>query len=100
MKKLVLAVAVCYAFSVHGITVNSDAKLTTIEVAQGKINAFKAERENIDHKYRAIQAERHVALEKIATLEAEIKNLNCNHGVCTVPHFKARIEKIEIISKY
>jgi hypothetical protein len=36
MKRIILAVALCCAFSAHGIATNSDAKLKRIEMIEKK----------------------------------------------------------------
>jgi peptidoglycan hydrolase CwlO-like protein len=93
MKKLILALAVCYAFCVQGIATNSDAKLNDIEIAQGKINVLKAERGKIYNKLSPIRDEMGVIMEKKRTLKEKIISLE--RGVLGIPYYKALIEKKE-----
>jgi peptidoglycan hydrolase CwlO-like protein len=73
MKKLVLAVAVCCAFSIHGIAVNSDVKLNDIERLEKEINALKAERANIRNKQSFIVGEIEIYTKKRKELENKTK---------------------------
>ncbi|MDR0399305.1 MAG: hypothetical protein LBH33_05915 [Endomicrobium sp.] len=73
MKKLVLAVAVCCVFSVHGIATNSDVKLNNIEMLEKKINALKAERANIENKRSPIIEEVEIYIKKAAEFENKTK---------------------------
>jgi septal ring factor EnvC (AmiA/AmiB activator) len=95
VKRIILTVAVCCAFSAHGIATNSAAELKRIETLKKEINALKVERENIYNKLPPIRDEMKAITEKMDAINAEIKNPSCNRGVCTIPNFKARIEKIE-----
>ena len=91
MKKILLAIVVCCSFCCQGIATNSDAKLNAIETIEKKINALKAERENFRSKFMAVVDERCILLKKKRAIKDKIKSL----GICTVPHFKAQIEKRE-----
>jgi hypothetical protein len=95
MRKLVLAVILCCAFSVYGIAVNSDAKLNTVETIRKRITALRAERADIEHKRSSLYDEQGVAKKKAAILKDKIMNLESNNEAYTVSHFKARIEKME-----
>ncbi|MDR1244853.1 MAG: hypothetical protein LBJ98_02615 [Endomicrobium sp.] len=95
MKRLILAVALCCAFSVYGLATNSDAKLKRIEMLEKKINALKAEREDIKPKYIAIIDEVCILFKKNAVLKDKIKSQSCNHGVCSGSCLKELLEKSE-----
>lgn len=96
MKKLILALAECCAFFSQGISMNSDAKLNSIERLEKKINVLKAERENIKHKLSSIQDELSVVEKKKETFKGKIKKPNLyNPEVFACQYFKTMLEKIE-----
>ncbi|MDR2251381.1 MAG: hypothetical protein LBD98_00890 [Endomicrobium sp.] len=75
MKKLILTIVVCCAFTVYGIAMNSDAKLNDIEMIEKKINALKAERSNIKNKQSSMLEldEVRIYIEKKKGLKNETK---------------------------
>jgi hypothetical protein len=94
MKKLILAVIMCFAFSVHATASSIDAKLKHVEALENKINAFKTERANIENKLSSIRDEMRAAMEKEKTLREKIINLEHNKTFDGF-YYKALIEKKE-----
>ncbi|MDR1103959.1 MAG: hypothetical protein LBK92_01170, partial [Endomicrobium sp.] len=94
MKRLILAVAMCCAFSMYGLATNSDPKLKRIEMLEKKINALKDERANIENKLPPIHDEMRVTIKKAMALKDKIINLQRN-VFFGVPYYKALIEKKE-----
>ncbi|MDR1244815.1 MAG: hypothetical protein LBJ98_02425 [Endomicrobium sp.] len=94
MKKLILALAVCFAFVSYAIVTKSDTKLNNIERLEKKINVLKAERKNIYSKLPPLRDEMRVAMEKRRTLKEKIISLERNK-VLGVTYYKALIEKKE-----
>ena len=94
MKKILLAIVVCCSFCCQGIATNSAAKLNAIETIEKKINALKAERENIEHKDSSLYDEQSVVKKKKEMLRDKITNLERN-GVCGVLYYKTLLEKKE-----
>ncbi|MDR1104137.1 MAG: hypothetical protein LBK92_02105 [Endomicrobium sp.] len=94
MKRIILTVAVCCVFCVHGIATNSDsdATLKRIEMLKKEINALKVERISIKNKILSTLDERIIAGEKKVTLKDKITNLQRNQ-VLGVPYYKALLEK-------
>jgi hypothetical protein len=99
MKRIILAVALCCAFSVHGIAANSAAILKRIEMLEKKINALKAERISIEDKRKLILSETSVGFKKIATLKDKIKSITSNPEFHAVSYHKAKLEKSENVVK-
>ncbi|GMO68341.1 MAG: hypothetical protein Nk1A_7070 [Endomicrobiia bacterium] len=91
MKKLLLAVVVCCAFSIHSMAINYNAKINDIEK---RINALKAERGKIENKNTSLYNEQLKPLkQKMATIDDKILSLEHNEGFCGLPCLKAKIEK-------
>jgi hypothetical protein len=93
MKKILLALLMCCAFSMLGIATNSDAKLKRVEMLEQKINALKLERANIHRKFLPIQDEIEVVSKKKDAIRKKIINLKCNNEAWSVAYFKDLIEK-------
>jgi hypothetical protein len=91
MKKLILAVIMCFAFSLHATASSIDAKLKRCEILKEKINALKLERKNIEDKILVVKNEKDAALKK----HKEIVNRFQNYDFLSHAYSKVQLEESE-----
>jgi hypothetical protein len=94
MKKLILATAVCFVFSMHATAACQNANLKRCEVLKEKINALKLERKSIEDKLLPIRNKIKIAMENKIALKDKIANLERNKTFGD-SYFKALIKKKE-----
>jgi transcriptional antiterminator Rof (Rho-off) len=94
MKKLILAVIMCFAFSVHATAACQNANFKRIEIFKKKINALKLERKSIEDKLLPIRNKIKIAMENKIALKEKITKLELSKTFGD-SYFKALIKKKE-----